>query len=300
MRRKLRWLGIFAVVFVGLFALAAGVVHSAGGRKLSRTYPIPAITPPVIPTDSATIARGEHIVRAISVCVDCHGPDLGGQVAMDAGPVGTIVAPNLTRGKGGIGNSFTDEDWIRAIWYGLRKDGTSLLLMPSESYTHMSRADLTAAVAYLKQIPPVDRELPPTRIRLFGRALLAAGQLPLIVAELMPRVEQPDDVPFSVTAEYGEYLAHVGGCKGCHGPDLTGGIVVGPPDSPPTANLTPVGLGSWSEEDFFRAMRVGTRPDGSRISEVMPWRSMASLTDDELRALWAYLETVPPAETQIR
>lgn len=297
---RMKGFAVAVMALVGLLALAAGAVNVMGGRKLSRTYPIPEITTPGIPTDAATIARGEHIVRAVGVCADCHGPDLGGKVAMDAGPIGTIVAPNLTRGKSGIGNHFTDEDWIRALRYGLRKDGTSLLLMPSESYTHLSRADLFAAIAYLKQIPPVDRELPPTRIRTLGRALIAAGRLPLLVAELTPRVEQPDDVPVTPTAEYGAYLASVGGCKSCHGPDLAGGIVVGPPGTPPTANLTPAGLAGWTEADFFRAMREGARPDGSPINDFMPWRLMASMTDDELRALWAYLQTVPPLETPAR
>ena len=45
---------------------------------------------------------------------------------------GTLAAPNLTRGAGGLGSTFTDTDWVRAIRHGIHRDGTSLLIMPSE------------------------------------------------------------------------------------------------------------------------------------------------------------------------
>ena len=62
-----------------------------------------------------------------------------------------------------------------------------------------------------------------------------------------------------------------------------------------TANLTPGGpLGKWTEADFFTAIRTGTRPDGTKISEQMPWKAMATLTDDELRSMWLYITSVAP------
>jgi hypothetical protein len=70
--------------------------------------------------------------------------------------------------------------------------------------------------------------------------------------------------------------------------------VAGPDNLPPAANLTPAGLGSWTENDFVRALREGRRPDGSAINEFMPWRSYASMSDLDLKALWLYLRSVPP------
>ena len=67
---------------------------------------------------------------------------------------------------------------------------------------------------------------------------------------------------------------------------LSGGRVAGPDNLPPAANLTPTGLGSWTEKDFVRALREGRRPDGSAINEFMPWRSYASMSDLDLQALW--------------
>jgi mono/diheme cytochrome c family protein len=89
-----------------------------------------------------------------------------------------------------------------------------------------------------------------------------------------------------------------GGCIGCHGPTLSGGpIPAHPPEFPAAGNLTPdkaTGLGPWTEADFFTMLRTGRRPDGRQIdARYMPWKYTAQLTDDEIRAMWRYLQTVP-------
>jgi hypothetical protein len=59
-------------------------------------------------------------------------------------------------------------------------------------------------------------------------------------------------------------------------------------------NLTPSGLGSWSETDFLRAMRSGRRPDNTPIDTLMPWPFYAQMSDLELRAIWQFLGVIPP------
>jgi mono/diheme cytochrome c family protein len=127
-----------------------------------------------------------------------------------------------------------------------------------------------------------------------GRALLAAGKLNILVAPKTPNYEALASPPAAGTVEYGRYLADVSGCHGCHGYGLSGGRVAGPPGLPPAANLTPTGIGQWSEADFTRAMRAGKRPDGKALDEFMPWRVFRNMSDDDLHALWLYLRTVPP------
>jgi cytochrome c1 len=100
------------------------------------------------------------------------------------------------------------------------------------------------------------------------------------------------NLPTKSGREYGRYLADVSGCHGCHGDGLSGGRVAGPPGLPPASNLTPAGLGTWTEEGFVRAIRQGVKPDGTPINEFMPWRVYAAMTDAELNALWTYLASV--------
>jgi cytochrome c553 len=287
-----------SLALLALLVVGIGTVYGLSERRLRRVHPVPSFAPLATPSDRATLARGEHLARAVANCVECHDEDFGGRVYADAGPIGIVAGPNLTRGRGGVGASLTDEDWVRAIRYGVDRRGRSLIVMPSETFVHLSQPDLEALIAYLRQVPPVDREVPVTRFRPLGRALLAAGRLPILVAEKTPRLDAPAVVTAGATAEYGRYLADVAGCRGCHGFELSGGRVAGPPGTPVASNLTPSGpIGAWSEQDFVRAMRDGLRPDGSTVDDFMPWRLLGRMSDDELHALWLYLNGVPPRET---
>jgi mono/diheme cytochrome c family protein len=168
--------------------------------------------------------------------------------------------------------------------------------MPSEVFTHLSDTDLGAIIGYLKQLPPVDREVPETRFGPLGRALLAAGKLNILVAPKTSQEVARAAVAPEPTVEYGRYLADISGCHGCHGYGLSGGRVAGPSTLPPASNLTVTGLGSWTEADFVRALREGRRPGGAPLDEFMPWKIYRHLRDDELHALWLYLRSVPARE----
>jgi cytochrome c553 len=104
----------------------------------------------------------------------------------------------------------------------------------------------------------------------------------------------PTQPPAGVTTEYGSYLVASGGCYACHGPNLSGGKIAGGPDDPPATNITPTGIGAWSESDFLRAFRTGKRPNGTTINPFMPWQLMGHMSDTELMAIYAFLKTVPP------
>ena len=292
MNRIGRWISIALGAIVAMLLVAAASVYALSERRLRRVYPVALAMPRAIPQDSAAVARGAHLAR-IAVCTACHAPDLGGGVYSSSRMLGTIAGPNLTRGLGGIAPS--DTDVVRAVHHGVHPDGTSLVVMPSEVFVRLSESDLAALIAYVRQLAPVDREVPRTRFGPLGRALLAAGKLNILVAPKTPAMPLRAGPTPDSTPEYGRYLANVTGCHGCHGFGLSGGRVAGPPGLPPAANLTPAGnLARWSEADFARALREGRRPDGSPLDEFMPWRSYAHMTDTEVVALWRYLRTVPP------
>ncbi len=239
---------------------------------------------------SGTVARGEHIALTRG-CTDCHAEDFGGAVFADEMPVFRLSATNLT--PGGVGAGYTDADWIRSIRHGIGPDNKPHLFMPSYEYYYLSDADLGALITYLKSLPTVVRTLPENAVGPLGRVLFMAGQLPLVPAEMIDHgAPRPLAPPRGVTAEYGAYLAV--GCSGCHGTGFSGGTIPGvPPDWPRATNITPdpeTGIGEWTREDFFRAMREGVRPDGTSLRpEFMPWPNMGRLHDDEMEALWLYL-----------
>jgi mono/diheme cytochrome c family protein len=225
-------------------------------------------------------------------CTDCHGEDLGGELMVDDPALGKIYATNLTRGEGGVGNDYTDEELELAIRHGIDTEGKGLLIMPSQEYFILGDPDLSAIIAYIRSLPPVDRSIPDPNLRLIG-------QLPPMSAEIIDHQAQRPPAPeIEANAVYGEYLAT--GCTGCHGQDFAGGPVPGrPPDFPIASNLTLVGnLAAWDEADFINALRTGVTPEGKVMEpEVMPWPATAQMTDTELRALWAYMQSLPAVES---
>lgn len=294
MNRAKKWAvrGLGGVVV--LVALALAVVYGASETRMRRTYDVEPGTV-AIPAGAEALRAGAHLT-VVRGCVDCHGADLGGTVFIDEQPMARLTASNLTRGRGGVGERYSDTDWVRAIRNGVAPDGRPLLFMPSHEFHPLGDEDVGALVAYLKSLPAVDRDLPASSVGPVGRALFLAGELPLIPAEMIDH-KAPRSLPPAkgATAEYGGYLAT--GCTGCHGPGFSGGKIPGtPPDWVPAANITPdpaTGIGGWTERDFFRAMREGKRPDGSDLDPIMPWKGLGQMTDMELQAIWAYLRTVP-------
>lgn len=295
MKRVVKWLGIGLGAIAGLGILLAIGVYAMSGYRVHRAHTFSSTPRLTFATDSATLARGAHIASTYGNCTYCHGDDLGGKVYPDGGPMVVAAASNLTRGRGGVGTTFTDDDWIRSIRHGIHKDGASMILMPSEVFVKLTEGDLTALVSYLKQLPPVDRELPKSQLLPLGRALLTAGKFKILVAEKTPDLPLMKDVSARDTIAYGRYLADISGCMGCHGRRLSGGERHGPPGTPLTPNLTPAGpVYAWSEAQFRHTLRTGQRPDGTIINTTMPWQTSGQMTDSELHAIWQYMRSVPP------
>ena len=101
-----------------------------------------------------------------------------------------------------------------------------------------------------------------------------------------------------MTVEYGEYLTY--SCQVCHGPTFSGGEIPGfPADWPAAPNLTfapDSRLPGWSQEDFIQLIRTGAKHAHAINPAYMPWGSYRHMTDDELRAVYTYLKSLPPKE----
>ena len=292
-------LKIILGILIGLVVVIAGLGLFARTRSqaaINKKYTV-AVRPLAIPTAAAAIAHGRHIAETRG-CIECHGRDFGGAQVIEDGAMGRLYGPNLTPGKGSSTAGFADEDWVRAIRHGVGKDGRGLFVMPSLEYSHFSDEDLGALIGYLKTLPPVDRERVATAYGPVSQILLTLSPEKMISAGAIDHanVAPPVSIAKGPTVEYGHYLA--ASCMGCHGPNFTGGkIEIGPPDWPMAANLTPHPdgrLSKWSEQDFIAAIRTAKRPDGSELNSVMP-RGFGGMDDIELKALWAFFKSLPPA-----
>ena len=293
MKRVLRWIGFTLGGLIGLAVIAGCVLYVISGRKLARPHDVSTEQELAIPTDTASVARGGHIVRA-RPCGACHGEDLGGKVFADVPPFAVIAGPNLTSGRGGLTPPRTDVEWERAIRHGIRRGGTALIVMPSEEFHQITDDEMAVMIAYLKQLPPVDREVR-TRIRLVGRLFLGAGQFKT-AAELSPTTAHVASMDTTPSVDYGRYITSVSGCRGCHGESFSGRSSDSPTGKP-ASNLTPTGLGHYTEDDFKRVLRTGVRPGGgAALSEDMPWKFFGKMSDGELRAVWLFLQSLPPKQ----
>ena len=288
----LKWLGIGVGVLVGVLIVLAGGLFLLG-RSRASSAPKVTLKSVAPPSDSASIARGRHLADAIVACETCHGPGLSGKTFPTPAFLISMAAPNLTRGKGGVGAVYTVSDWDRAIRHGIGKDGRSLAIMPSEAYAHLSDADFAALLAYLQSLTPADGEFPARRVGVLGGVLIGAGVFPLA-----PRLIDHDSVGArgvtpGVNASYGGYLVNIAGCRTCHGPGLQG-ATSGGGDMPPAPSLVAFAA-ARSADDFRRTIRTGRSPTGGGRAlnpEFMPWHIYARMTDDELQAIWLHIQSL--------
>lgn len=282
---------ILLVLVICFFGFA---VSSKTNEMFSKKYLVPTSNV-VVDRSEPSIQNGKRLFQARG-CADCHGLDLAGIKVMESPVAGVLYGTNLTKGEGGVGNFYSDEEMIRAIHNGIKKDGNPLKWMPSEEYTNLSAEELSNLVAYITSAPPVDKVTEPSKYGPITSFLLWKGEMKL-AAEVIDHSKLPifGIVP-EITKSYGEYLANT--CKGCHGNGFSGGAIPGvPPEFPIPANITSDkenGIGKYTESDFIKAMTEGKTPDGRTLNPFMPYKNFAKMTDVELRALWLFVKDIPP------
>ncbi len=292
------WLRRVGMLFVGVLVLAlagAATVYGMSERRMSARYTVKPESPVRVMASAEQLARGEHVAKALAKCTDCHQPDFGGGMVVDAKPIGRVEATNLTIGKGGVLSGYDDAALERAIRHGIASDGRNLLIMPSAEYNNLADDDIAALIAYLRSLPGVDREHQPARIGPVLRALWVTGKLvPAPAEEIRHDAPHRAVAPRGNSVEHGRYIAS-NGCTGCHGTGFSGGPIPGtPPDWKPAANITPTGIAHYSLADFARIMREGRRPDGSVVDTLMPIKATKLMSDEEIESVYRFLKTVPP------
>jgi cytochrome c553 len=288
------------------------------------------------PADPA-LERGRYLAETVALCAHCHAapnneiygrpPIVSNYAGIDCpvwgknqNPRGKdsadfvtskLCEPNITPDPAtGIGG-WSRADIIRAFRDGLRPDGAPLHPNMWLNLHALSDEDADAIAGYIQTLPPVVHEQP-------GRGRVLSQRIHTAALKSLPSspAKSPDR---SDEAAYGRYLTNIGRCRYCHTPNdapglerkgkaFTGGAQywVGGRYLPGarvvvTPNLTPHpdGIGDLSRADFIALYR--TRGSGLPATlagnTVMPWVAFAGMTDRDLGAVWAYLQTLPPQPT---
>ena len=298
----LKWGGL---VLAGLLTLLGVAVLGLGLRGfvlINQKYDNPVADIQVARTE-AQIARGQQLAH---ICANCHSPGrelpLSGTnflFKFDMPPMGTLYAPNLT--PGGDIDDWTDGEVIRAIREGIHKSGRALLIMPANIGRNWSDEDVQAIVAFLRSQPPTGGPTPANQFNLLGALFLNLSDFRRAQTPVSKVTAPPPG-----TEAYGKYMVDILGCRDCHGDQLQGRIDDGTPGPPPGPNLT-TAVPFWTEAQFMTFFNTGQYPSGSTVPILtlpsgfseprMPWDEIrASATDNELKAMYAYLHSLSPVE----
>lgn len=277
MRRLLKWAGYGLAGLVCLLVLAVIFIYIASSRIRARVYEIPLDSVELV-ADPAVAADGARLT-ALWGCEGCHGEGVTGDQMFEQRFVGSVTAPNLTR----ILPLYSDAELDRLLRRGIKRDGTSAMVMPAEVYYHIPEAQLSSIVAHLRSLPAAEGPEGGVKLGVLGRAFLVLGRFPLAAEEVdlsSPRMAYPGE---GDPRALGEYWAAVI-CSLCHGEDLRGAE----DDFAPSLEVVAT---SYSPAQFELFMRAGIAMDG-RERELMSELARSNLrhmSREDIAGLYTYL-----------
>lgn len=263
---------------------------------------------------SARVERGRYLVEGPMHCFACHSEanwekdgfplpgkkGAGQSVFPDYTLPFKLVVPNITPEEETGAGKWTDAQIARALRQGIGHDGRTLVpVMPYVFFRNLSDEDLAAVIAYLRSVRPVHNPLPKRQLPPPVEQVL---QPLAAMAEPVPGPDPRDPV------KRGDYLVKLANCRGCHSPinpqtleflpglELAGGqLLKGPWGEVSSANITPdaSGISYYDEAMFLKVIRTG-HVGARKLNQIMLWRYFRRMTDDDLKAIFAYLRTVKP------
>ncbi|HOJ02737.1 MAG TPA: cytochrome c [Bacteroidota bacterium] len=271
------------------------------------------------------VARGKYLAENVSMCIDCHSkrdysrfaaPVVPGTEGMGGerfdekmGLPGTFTSSNIT--PAGL-REWTDGELYRAITSGVSRDGRVLFpIMPYPNFGKMDKEDIYSIIAYLRTLPAIEHEVPK------GEANFPMS----LIMRTIPASAAHETRPLPTDrVAYGKYLVNAAACAECHTPMEKGAPVPGkefaggsafelPNGTLRTANLTPdreTGIGAWTEDMFVQRFKAYADSAAHEVSvpeggfnTVMPWLFYSRMTDEDLRAIYAYLRTRKPVSNRV-
>lgn len=253
------------VLALGVAVLLAG----CGNRQGSDQHTAPAEVR-FQQASLSNVAHGERLTHVLG-CRGCHGNDLQGERFYE------LYASNLTRDLAG----YSDEQLGRLLREGVHPTGRDIWGMPSELFQHLSKADETALIQYLRTLQPGGE---PTQPRLpwtpDAEKMIAEGKLKPAAATVRSAMAIAP-VDLGPRFALGRYITQLT-CAECHGPKLEGAD--GTPDL--------IVVSGYSPEEFERLITQGIPTGNRKLHELMVSVAkgrFAHLTPQERSELYAYL-----------
>jgi len=312
------------------FIIIGVIVAAFGGVITYVKVALPHVGPPPELTIQATpgrLARGEYLAIHVAACMDCHsqrdwnmypGPvkpgSFGGggeKFGKEIGFPGTVYSSNITSYAL---NRYTDGELFRVITTGQTKEGKALFpLMAYHNYGQMDPEDIMCIIAYLRSLPPIANDIPARQLDFPLNILVNTFPSKAAMAK------RPDS---NNVVAYGRYLAIMADCIECHskvekgalisGSEFGGGRPFNFPDGTVvnSSNITfdrETGIGAWDRNLFIRKFRryadsgYALRPVSSGDPKtVMPWLTYSGMKENDLAAIYAYLQTVKPIRNAVK
>jgi cytochrome c2 len=319
MKKVLKIVGIVLLVVIGAVAGVITYVKTA----LPNVGDAEVITIEYTPE---RIEHGKYLANHVSVCMDCHstrdfakfsGPPIegtfgkgGDRFDQTVGMPGVFYSKNIT--PEGIGR-YTDGELYRVITSGVTKEGRPMFpLMPYPYYGRMDKEDIYDIIAYLRSIPSIKNDVPESE-----------ADFPVsVILHTMPAKATPEARPSKENIlEYGKYMTNASGCRECHTQAEQGQIISELAYSGGrefmlhdgsicrSANITPdkeTGIGAWTEDLFVKRFKIYRDSTfvlpsvaSGEFNTIMPWTMYAGMEEDDLKAIFAYLQTLTPMKNQV-
>jgi hypothetical protein len=184
--------------------------------------------------------------------------------------------------------------------------------MPYPNYNQLCEEDLYSIVAYIKSLQPKENKVPERELKFPLNFLIKTMNIERYTPKEAP--------PKSDKISYGKYVLTIASCRDCHSPSVEGEPVPGmdlaggtemklPWGTIRPANLTPdkeTGIGSWTKEDFINRFKYydtdSTRNIPVKMTDfnsIMPWTLYAGMNEEDLGAIYDYLQTVKPVKNRV-
>ena len=272
------------------------------------------------------IARGEYLANHVAVCIVCHskrdwtrfsGPPTEGTFGMGGdrfdqkfGFPGVYFAKNIT--PAGI-SRYTDGELFRVITTGVNKEGEAMFpVMPFHYYGQMDVEDIKSIIAYIHTLKPIQNDVQKS-----------SSDFPMnFILNTIPHKGNPTKRPDKADLiNYGKYIANASSCIDCHtkvdkgklipGTEYGGGREFPFPDGAivRSGNISPdkeTGIGLWKKEVFINlfhahsdSITLHTTLKAGDFNSIMPWTMYGKMTDEDLTALFAYLQTIQPISNKV-